>query len=169
MPQKPFVLLSGMPTAHYPRSTVWYHPAYQINEGGSNEPKVPSFDDTELYVSNISSNGSMPTIEIAEYFKPDLSPIIMREVHGAYLTLRFKQSVELIPFMDESGELVCVEDSVLGIEAFARTRGGLVYEIHQQFLMLWREYALEEDQYLSEPAIELKRNLKSRLEVTQCA
>jgi hypothetical protein len=158
-----------MPTAHYPRAAVWYHPAYQINEGSSNEPRVPSFDDTELYVSNISSNSSMPTIEIAEYCKPSLSQIILREVHDSRLTLRFNQSVELIPFMDESGELVCVEDSALGIAAFARTRGGLVYEIQQQLLMLWREYALEEDQYLSEPAIELKRNLKSRLEVTQGA
>ena len=80
--------------------------------------------------------------------------------------LAFKaEPLVLKPFIEERGELICVEDPSLHLHSFAATRDDLVKEINEQIAMLWREYALCADEKLSAPALALKQTLKERLEV----
>lgn len=77
------------------------------------------------------------------------------------MRLEAKKDILLQLEMDETGEFLCATDEYLGISAYATTRDALISEIHQQFAMLWREYALESDVKLSIDAIALKTVLKS--------
>jgi len=52
-----------------------------------------------------------------------------------------------------------VSNGELGIDAFARTREGLIGELNEQIAMLWQEYALAADDTLDGEAIKVKQAL----------
>ena len=73
--------------------------------------------------------------------------------------LKAKQDITLVPVTDETKQLICVTNSKLGIDAFARTRDALVNELNEQIGMLWQEYALACDDDLDGMAIKMKQAL----------
>ena len=54
----------------------------------------------------------------------------------------------------------------IGLDAFSDTKYGLADEIRNQLAMLWKEYALADDQTLTEAALKVKRNLAYNILVT---
>jgi len=77
------------------------------------------------------------------------------------LVLKAKESITLEPATDETKQLICVAHAELGIDAFARTRDALVSELNEQIGMLWREYALADDDSLDGMAIKMKQALRA--------
>ena len=89
----------------------------------------------------------------------DMSPFVVRKfVVGADL----REPLWLTPMLSEDGELLRLEFGELDIDVFAPTRRELQAELEEQLAMLWPEFALEADEKLSEPAIELKQRLLNR-------
>ena len=86
----------------------------------------------------------------------DLSPFVLKEVEETGLKIRFRKPLVIEPRLSESQQLICLEHEPLGIDVFAPTRAEVFEELKEQLIMLWREYAEEEDAALSEPAQKLK-------------
>lgn len=84
--------------------------------------------------------------------------LIDRVSYGG-LTLRSRTPLILEPVIDDSGQLLCIERDDLGIDVFAPTRNALLTELNEQLIMLWREYALAENDTLDTGARELKQAL----------
>jgi hypothetical protein len=89
----------------------------------------------------------------------DLSPFVLREVEVPGLRIKFRKPLVVEPRLSESQQLICLEHEPLGIDVFAPTRAEVFEELKEQLVMLWREYAEEEDAALSEPARRLKEVL----------
>jgi hypothetical protein len=68
----------------------------------------------------------------------------------------------LEPALDDSKQLMCVEDQVLGISTFAQTRAALLSELSEQLAMLWLEFAHADDSELDVPARLMKKALLVR-------
>ncbi len=95
-------------------------------------------------------------IDVNDIRDMDLSPLVIDIVKLGKTTLKAKRSISLEPVTDETQQLICVSDSTLGIDAFARTRDALVGELNEQIGMLWQEYALAEDESLDGKAVKMK-------------
>lgn len=78
-----------------------------------------------------------------------------------------KGYLELFPTYDETGNLLCLEYTPLGIHVFAESREELCLELAEQICLLWDEYACEDEEKLSPAAIQLKRQLLADLEEVQ--
>lgn len=89
----------------------------------------------------------------------DLSPFEISRVDSDSVSLQFNEPLMLEPFLDESEQLICLQQADLGIDVFAQTRDQLWEEVREQIVMLWREYALEGDQVLTASALKLKQHL----------
>ena len=98
-------------------------------------------------------------IDVNDIRDVDLSPMVVERVRYGDLSLRATVPVLLEPIMDASKQLLCVERADLGIDAFAPTREDLLAELNEQVAMLWREYALADDEILDAEAHHLKRAL----------
>ncbi len=95
----------------------------------------------------------------------DLSPLEMNEVEYDGVRLRFRQPLRLQPRLnDENPQFVIVEDSNLGLDAFAGTVSDLVEEVAESLVVGWKHYALASDRELSPKALELKRHLLAAME-----
>ncbi len=96
----------------------------------------------------------------------DLSPVILTESplsDGSIL--RMATPLELdVSLDDESGQYMVVEDSRLGIHAFALNRELLMDELEDQIRMLWAEYAKAADNELDEESQARKRALLAAFE-----
>jgi hypothetical protein len=94
----------------------------------------------------------------------DLSPVHLAEFRYENRVLRFKPPRYLKPDLDETRQLICLEDREPGIHIFAPTRSELLVQLHEEVEILWAEYAQESDELLTDRAKELKvhlfRNLK---------
>jgi len=94
----------------------------------------------------------------------DLSPLVIADLETAAVAL--KVPLELAPALDdESQQYLCVEDPLLGLNAFALNRDQLFEEIKEQLVMLWHEYACAADADLDDEARALKARLLSSMEV----
>jgi hypothetical protein len=98
-------------------------------------------------------------IDVNDIRELDLSPITVDTVKVGGMRLKARQGVTLEPVTDETQQLICVGNSELGIDAFARTREALVGELNEQISMLWLEYALADDESLDGEAVKLKQAL----------
>ncbi|MEI6415036.1 MAG: hypothetical protein WCP34_12360 [Pseudomonadota bacterium] len=93
----------------------------------------------------------------------DLSPWVINELES--MPVRLKAPLELIPVLDEeSQQYLCVEESSLGLSAFALNREQLFDEIQEQLAMLWKEYACAPDADLGDQARALKIRIRARME-----
>lgn len=93
----------------------------------------------------------------------DLSPVHLAEFRYENRVLRFKPPRYLKPDLDETRQLICLEDRELGIYIFAPTREELLDELHEEIETLWSEYVMERDEVLTDKAKELKVNLLRNL------
>ena len=93
----------------------------------------------------------------------DLSAFEIAQVDVSGVSLRFNEPLTLEPFLDESEQLICLQHAELGIDVFAQTRDQLWEEVREQIAMLWREFALEDDQVLAPSASQLKQRLRAAI------
>jgi hypothetical protein len=98
-------------------------------------------------------------VEAEEIRDLDLSPFVLGEVVGEEVRLKLTKQVILTPILSESEQLICLEYADWDLSVFAPTRLELYVELKEQVLMLWGEYAKEDDEVLSEPAKALKAKL----------
>jgi hypothetical protein len=94
----------------------------------------------------------------------DLSPFRIAAIPYGSKSLRLRQPLTLQPESNESFQLLSLQHKELGIDVFASTRDGLLNELHEQFAMLWKEYALADENTLSPRAAMLKKTLMASIE-----
>lgn len=102
--------------------------------------------------------------DVYEISEVDLSPIVMSVIEGPSRKFRFRQgSHAFVPYLDSEGQLFVVEDEVLDLHVYARTRSELISEIAEQMEFLWVEYVDTSDK-LTPGAADLARRLRLILE-----
>ncbi len=94
----------------------------------------------------------------------DLSPFYLEEFEYPERKLRFRKPVTITPELDDTGQLLCLRDSDLGINVHAFTRDELDEALEDQIHMLWRLYGLADNETLTSKAQQLKKNLLDSLE-----
>jgi hypothetical protein len=78
--------------------------------------------------------------------KLDLSPLEGERREARRLRLRFKDVVRLQPRLcQDNPKRVRVEDLSLGLDAFAGTVRGLLDEVAEDLVVLWKNYAMAPD------------------------
>lgn len=98
-------------------------------------------------------------IDVNDIRDVDLSPLVVEQILYGQTAIRALASIRLEPVLDDTKQLMCVERADLGIDAFSPTREGLYVELNEQLTMLWREYALADDEILDTEACRLKQAL----------
>lgn len=101
-------------------------------------------------------------IDVTDIRDLDLSPLVVDSLQFATLSLRASPTLVLEPSLDDTKQLLCVEDALLGLDVFAVTREKLVEEVHEQLWMLWVEYAQAPADQLNGRATGLKNALLAR-------
>lgn len=94
----------------------------------------------------------------------DLSPFTIDEVHSLNRTLHAKTTIVLEPTLNDSQQLICIEDQRLGIDVFAESREKLLDELSEQIMVMWIEYALAADELMEMAAKQLKVELLASFE-----
>jgi hypothetical protein len=102
-------------------------------------------------------------IDVSDIADLDLSPIVLTNSRFGNRTLELSPPLLLAPAMDESEQLLFVEEEGLGIDVFGVTREALVIELAEQLDMLWHEYALADDGALDAVAQGRKEALLGRM------
>lgn len=101
-------------------------------------------------------------IDVTDIRDLDLSALMLDTVRHAGLTLTVVPALSLETVLDETKQLLCIEQNELGIDVFAPTRESLLVELQEQIWMLWLEYATASDVELDAPARVLKQALLAR-------
>ena len=96
---------------------------------------------------------------VSEICDLDLSPFTIDEIHSLNRTIKAKTRMILEPTLNDSQQLICIEDQRLCIDVFAESREKLLDELSEQIMMMWIEYALSPDELLEAPAKKLKVEL----------
>lgn len=95
----------------------------------------------------------------------DLSPIVIESIDGAVRKLRFRDGPRtFVPFLDEEGQLLVVEDDELDLHVYSNSRTGLLTELYEHIEFLWLEYA-ESTEQMTSGAAQLAARLRTILEV----
>lgn len=102
-------------------------------------------------------------IEVESISELDLSPFYLSVFQYPDRSLVLTTPTRVEPQMDETGQLICIENEDLGISVFARTREALLDELKEEIEILWCEYAKEKDEMLTDKALRLKKNLLANL------
>lgn len=105
-------------------------------------------------------------IDVTDIRDLDLSPLEISTVRHGTINLRVAPALLLEPSLDDSKQLLCVENNELDITVFAPTREALLVELHEHLAMLWQEYAQAKDNDLDAPALHLKQALLARMTET---
>jgi hypothetical protein len=106
-------------------------------------------------------------IDVTDIRDLDLAEFVLETVRHAGLVLRATPTLVLEPVLDDTKQLLCIEQADLGFDVFATTRESLLAELHEQIWMLWQEYAKGKDEDLDTQARLLKQALRKRFnEVT---
>lgn len=109
-------------------------------------------------------------IDVTDIRDLDLSALTLDTVRHGTLALKAATILSLELTLDDSKQLLCIEQPDLGIDVYATTREALLTELHEQLAMLWQEYAQASDEELDAPARQLKHTLLNRFsEVTHAA
>lgn len=109
-------------------------------------------------------------IDVTDIRDLDLSALTLDTVRHGILTLKAATLLSLELTLDDSKQLLCIEQPELGIDVYAATREALLTELHEQLAMLWQEYAQASDDELDAYARQLKQTLLNRFsEVTHAA
>jgi hypothetical protein len=93
----------------------------------------------------------------------DLSPIDLSEVHTDTYILRFRTPIRLLPHLDESEQLICVEYPELGIDCYVQNRDELDAMLISEVDVLWRTYARGNDSRMTKGAVELGIRLRDAI------
>jgi hypothetical protein len=82
----------------------------------------------------------------------DQLPLTLSRISMPGRTLSFRKPLTLIPTVDDSGQLLCLEHPPLGIHVFAESRDELQRALEDELDLLWRNYALVSDLTTLTPA-----------------
>lgn len=107
-------------------------------------------------------NAPKQIIDVTDIRDLDLSPLVLDTIHFGELLIQALPPLSVEPELDDTQQLLCVEQGELGIDVFAPSRELLVAELNEQLAMLWREYALAADTELDDNARILKQALRAR-------
>lgn len=95
----------------------------------------------------------------------DLSPLEITEVEHRGVRLRLREPLHLQPRLSvENPRFVTIEETRLGLDAFAGTMSELVDGVAESLVVGWRNHALAPDEELSPKALELKHNLLAAMD-----
>lgn len=97
--------------------------------------------------------------EVEQIRDLDLSPFVLSEIECSEFRLRPRSRVTLQPTVTDDEQFLGLEHPPWSLDVFATTRAELFTELKEQLLMLWREYAREQEDALSSPALQVKRQL----------
>ena len=97
--------------------------------------------------------------EVENIQELDLSPIEIDEILVNNKLLKFNSLQIFIPKLDETQQLLCIQDDNLGIDVCAEAHDDLYELLLQEIEILWFEYALENDDSLTNSALDLKKKL----------
>jgi len=97
--------------------------------------------------------------EVEQIRDLDLSPFVLGEIEDRDFRLHPRNPLSLLPVLTDDEQFMCLEYAPWSLDVFATTRAELFAELKEQIIMLWREYARERDEALSEPAKQVKRQL----------
>ncbi len=98
-------------------------------------------------------------IDVTDIRDLDLSALVLDTVRHAGLSLKTVTPLVLHPLLDETMQLLCIEQAELGIDVYATTREAVLAELQEQIWMLWQEYAQASDEELDATARGLKQAL----------
>lgn len=101
-------------------------------------------------------------IDVTDIRDLDLSMLVIDTVRHGGLSLKAVPALTFAPALDDSKQLLCIEQADLGIDVYATTRETLLAELHEQLAMLWQEYAQAHDEELDAKARQLKQALLHR-------
>lgn len=118
----------------------------------------------KIGLSNLTAWNQTVSMQYLAGNEADTGQLVLQCVSYRGRNFRFKHKLELWPFCDETGELLCLEYEPLGIHVFADTREMLLKELAEQICMLWDEYASEANGNLSPAAVQLKKRLLAMIE-----
>jgi hypothetical protein len=94
----------------------------------------------------------------------DLSPFVLSTIETNEASLKFRRPLVLSPVIDESEQLILLENPDLGIHVYAHTRSELYDELVAHFGVLWTEYVRESPDRLDPKAVELRERLMALIE-----
>ncbi|MBC7951120.1 MAG: hypothetical protein H7Z12_04760 [Rhodospirillaceae bacterium] len=106
-------------------------------------------------------------IEVERILEVDLSPFIVTNFISGNKVLRARRPITFSVTLDESVQYHCIESGEFGIDIIASTREELEHDMQQELDMLWRQYAQEQDDKLTESARTLKLAMLEAFEVAQ--
>lgn len=106
-----------------------------------------------------ASGDATKIVDVTDINDLDLSPFNVELISHNGLKLRAARAIELNPMLDETYQLLQLEDETLGISVFGQTREQLQTELYEQIAMLWNEYACADEKDLEKNAQRLKNSL----------
>lgn len=104
--------------------------------------------------------------EVEQIRDLDLSPFVLSEIEWRTFRLKPTNPISLLPVLTDDEQFLCLEHAPWSLDVFATNRAELLAELKEQMLMLWQEYAREQDDVLSEPAQQVKQQLLADWEET---
>ena len=103
--------------------------------------------------------------EVEKIIEVDLSDIEIDSFKVGGKRIIAKQPVIFKPMLDDTYQHFTLRDSLFGIQLLAGGREELKIDIYNELDLLWRQYAEERDEVLSDDALELKNQLLDAFEV----
>ncbi|MBU3656280.1 MAG: hypothetical protein FGM23_08005 [Alphaproteobacteria bacterium] len=89
----------------------------------------------------------------------DMTDFEIKHVKSDGIFLCANNNIVMTPFLDESKQLISLDNDHIGICVYAETREKLLEDLNAQIIMLWREYVLAPATDLSADAINLRHAL----------
>lgn len=142
---------------------IFYPPTERVLECFY-DPEIEDFviENLKGYVQvtgriQLDANGQPDKIiDAREIVELDLNPIKLSRFEDSNLTLILNKSIYIEPQFNESEQEVIIELPQFNIIADGATREQAIKSFEADFIWLWKEYALADDNILSSDAIELK-------------
>lgn len=98
-------------------------------------------------------------VQVDAVIEVELSPLTLESLSLNGLALRANRPIKFEVELDPDDQLFVARSDELHLHAFAETREELEHAIYDELVVLWREYALADDETLTAEARELKRSL----------
>ena len=118
--------------------------------------------------AQIDANGNPERInEVEKIIEVDLSDIEIDGFEVSGKRIIAKQLVTFKPILDHTYQHFALQDSLFGIQLLAGGREELKIDIYDELDLLWRQYAEERDEVLSDDALKLKNQLLDAFEVAR--
>lgn len=102
--------------------------------------------------------------EVDRILEVDLSPIEVITFETCGRQIHARRPISIVPTLDETAQFYCISFSDFGIDIIESTREELERDLYEELDMLWRQYALEQDDTLTDGARILKHALLDAFE-----